>query len=156
MGEYAVKVKRETWKDGHFYSVARNSLGHIISWRRWHGKESTEKTYERAAEIIVKKQAGPRIKVSPTKAEYKAKPVAVERYEVIVKMTTTSGRVWYAVYQSRHKHLTESDKAYIRKVMVPKHRRLSRDSIYDERVAPDGIEPVLTHDLNTGDKVYYA
>ena len=156
MGEYDAKVSRELWKDGHYYSVARNTKGHILSWRRWKGKASTEKTYERAAEIIVKKQTGARIKVSPTKAEYKERPIAVERYEVIVKMTTTSGRVWSAVYQSRHKHLTQSDKTYIRKVMVPKHRKLSRDSIYDERVTSDGIEPVLTHDLNTGDKVYYA
>ena len=154
MGEYEAKVKREIWKDGHAYSVARNPLGHILSWRRWRGKASTEKTYERVAEIIVKKQAGARIKVSPTKEEYRIKPKAVERYEVIVKMTTSSGRTWYGLYQSRHKYLTNEDRLYIRKVMIPKHRRQSPDSIYDEKVV--SVEPVLTLDLSTGDKVYYA
>ena len=156
MGDYEAKVSRELWKDGHYYSVARNPQGHILSWRRWRGKASTEKTYERAAEVIVKKKTGPRLKISPTRKEYERKPKAVERYEIIVKITTTSGRTWYAVYQSRHKYLSAYDKEYIKKRMVPKHRRQSGDSIYDERIIPNGIEPVLTHDLNTGDKVYYT
>ena len=154
MGEYEAKVSRELWKDGHYYSVARNPKGHILSWRRWKGKASTEKTYERASEVIVKKKAGARIKVSPTKEEYKRKPEPVERYEVIIKMTTSSGRTWYGLYQSRHKYLSTEDKFYIRRVMIPKHRRQSPDSIYDEKVT--SIEPVLTLDLTTGAKVYYA
>ena len=156
MGEYDAKIRRELWSDGHYYSVARNNKGHILSWRRWRGKASTEKTTQRAIEVTIKKQAGPRIKYSPTKAEYKARPVAVEKYETIVKMTTTSGRTWYAVYQSRHKYLTDSDKAYIRKIMIPKYKRRSDNSVYDERIAFDGIEPVLTLDLTNGSKVYYA
>ena len=154
MGEYEAKVSRELWKDGHYHSVARNPKGHILSWRRWRSTASTEKTTERAAEIIVKKKTGARIKVSPTKEEYKREPIAVERYEVIVRMTTSSGRTWYGLYQSRHKYLSTDDRLYIRRVMIPKHRRRSPDSIYDEKVI--SIEPVLTLDLTTGDKVYYA
>ena len=153
-----IMVRRERWKDGHYYSVARNEKGHLISWRKWTGVSSTKRTTQRASEIVYEKKtkAEGAIKFSPTREEYERKPKPVSRYEIVVKMTTTTGREWFCVFQSPHKHLTDKDKRYIINNLVPQYQRRSENSIYNEGVGPGGVEPVLTKDLSTGEKVYFA
>ena len=153
-----IMVRRELWKDGHYYSVARNSKGYILSWRRWSGSTSTKRTEQRATEIVYERKAKVegQIKFTPTREEYEREPKPVSRYEIIVKMTTTTGRFWFAVFQSPHKYLTEQDKRYILKNLVPQYKRRSDNSIYDEGLGTGGISPVLTKDLSTGEKVYFT
>jgi len=40
-----VLVRRETWKDNHYHTSARDSKGHFIATKRWR-KGSTIKTFE--------------------------------------------------------------------------------------------------------------
>ena len=151
-----IMVRRERWKDGHYYSVARNPKGHIISWRKWSGQASTQRTTQRASEIAYEKAPEPKLKFRPTREEYERKLRPVKRYEIVVKMQTTTGREWFAVFQSPHKYLTEQDKRYILKNLVPQYKRRSDNSIYDEGLGTGGISPVLTKDLSTGEKVYFT
>jgi len=151
-----IMVRRERWKDGHYYSVARNPKGHIVTRRKWTGSASTKRTTQRASEIVYQRSVEPRLKFSPTREEYEAKPKPVSRYEIVVKMTTSTGREWFAVFQSPHKYLTEQDKRYILKNLVPQYKRRSDNSIYDEAVGPGGVTPVQTKNLLTGERVYFT
>jgi len=152
-------VRRELWGDGHYYSVARNSKGQILSWRRWRGSSSTKRTTQRASEIVYEKKAKVegQIQFFPTDKEYKEKPKPVSKYKVIIKMVTSNNREWFCVYQSPHKYLTDQDKRYILNVLVPQYKRRSDNSIYDEGIGPGGVQPVLTINLlNPEERVYFA
>ncbi|MCJ7817425.1 MAG: hypothetical protein MUP60_01125, partial [Candidatus Thorarchaeota archaeon] len=109
-----VKIKRELWKDGHYHSVVRVD-GKRVTWKRWHGRKTTETLYEssrvRIKEITV--PVKPR-EYRPAKASgFKDFPrdhkVAVEQYKIIFKVTAGSAGEWFAVKQSPKPELTAKE-----------------------------------------------
>ena len=52
-----IKVRRERWKDGHYYSVARNEKGHTLAREPWHNKETTVEVDRRAIYNIGRRKA---------------------------------------------------------------------------------------------------
>ncbi|OGN87469.1 MAG: hypothetical protein A2Z74_04675 [Chloroflexi bacterium RBG_13_46_9] len=149
--DQAIKVKREIWKDGKAHSVARNPQGHIISWRKWHGRESTQTTTVRAREIVYSRRNQPKLERYPTHEEYKAKPRPMKQFVVVAEYKTVSGATWYEAYQSTKPWLHTDDLERLRTKFAPKHSRQSDSRIYDEIIPKDGVRIVYSKDLLTGE-----
>lgn len=149
--DQAIKVKREIWKDGKAHSVARNPKGHIISWRKWRGRESTQTTTVRAREIVYSRRLQPKLERYPTHEEYKAKPRPMKQFVVVAEYTTVSGAKWYEAYQSSKAWLHDEDLERLRNKFAPKHIRQSDSRIYDEIIPKNGVRIVYSKDLSTGE-----
>jgi hypothetical protein len=150
-----IKVKREKWKDGHYYSVARNAKGHMLSWRKWKGVESTKTTKDRAVFYEAKQRQA---KVEPILKERFAERTYLQpkqpdgtphkRYTIVVKVKTSFGHFWYLSIESSKKFLDAGDIQYIKERMARTYRPKSNDVIYTETIT--GIIPVKRVDRGLG------
>lgn len=145
--ERPFKVKREIWKDGKAHSVARDAKGHILSWRKWHGKESTQTTTVRTREILYSRRLQPKLARYPSHEEYRKEPRPMKRYVLVAEYKTVSGAKWYEAYQSNRPWLHSDDLEKLRTKFAPKHIRQSNSRIYDELIPKDGVTIVFSKDL---------
>ena len=157
-----IRVKRERWSDGKYHSVARNEKGHMLSWRSWKGKQSTESTKDRAIFNYHKKRTPP---TQFTVAEITTVPVRTDlvlkqpqeaihkRYSIVCKIATTYGSFWFISIESNNKYLSEVDKSYIRRKLAREYQPKKHDLIYSESIKE--VIPVVCTDLDTRKKVIF-
>jgi hypothetical protein len=150
-----IKVKREKWKDGHYYSVARNAKGHMLSWRKWRSKKSTVETKDRAVFNEAKQRQS---EVKPILRERFAERTYLQpkqpdgtphkRYTIVVKVKTSFGHFWYLSIESSKKFLDAGDIQYIKERMARTYKPKSNDIIYTETITD--IIPVKRVDRGLG------
>ena len=150
-----IKVKREKWKDGHYHSVARNARGHILSWRRWKGVESTKTTKIHAIFNEDKKRRRvfqPKVEARFATRHYlqlkQPDGTPHKRFTIVVKVKTSFGHFWYLSIESSNKFLDASDIEYIKTRLARTYRPKSNDVIYTETITD--IIPVKRVDRGLG------
>lgn len=178
--EDKIKVKRESWKNkkknkNQFHSVARKN-GKFISSRIWHNKLDTILTYQK----INQPKPHPRTATIYRKPEPEPSPAPVaepppqvsssgrgfggyastERYEVVFKVVTDTGRFWFVVYPTPNKWIDDYElkgiKDKLNADILDKRKRSGRgdrDNIYTETVKE--IIPIVRTDIAFGDKMWF-
>jgi hypothetical protein len=141
-----ISVKREIWKNGA-YSVARDSLGHWITTRKWHGKKDTEevKTYVVYIQTQPEKKYRKLLPKKPYGYNFNLTGIRPEKYVYLMQshfgkeyrcFSMTSSEI-YTMNENTKEYLFEmTKKAYIEEFKYPDENHfenLRLLKIYDSR-----------------------
>ncbi len=147
-----VTIKRERYKDGHYYSVGRID-GKRVFWRRWHGSETTKVVEERITEIHEVRTLPLGVKT----LDYSPKPGkakrGVQKFQITLKVTAGSAGDWFVNIQSDHAFLSDAERDKIRLRLLETYSPQSASIKYDTPLTD--IKPVLCKNLLDGTKVYF-